>query len=233
MVPAAEPMPATPNGAKSLRWLASKAVNAMITNIASTPSLITTMIALTVADSLAPRISSSAHIAIRTIAGRFTIARLGVPRRRRQRMRHLEPEQIVQQLVQVAAPADRDRGGGHAVFQQQAGRHTHRDRLTQRGVRVRVRRARNRHGGGQFGVADSREPGRDAGDEEGDDHAGAGLRDRQRQHEEDAGADRRADPEHGQLERADTAFELVGRPIGDGRAGHRAAPQHLLCQADR
>ena len=44
----------------------------MMTNMTSTPSLIITMIALTVADSLAPRISSSAHIAIRMIAGTFT-----------------------------------------------------------------------------------------------------------------------------------------------------------------
>ena len=72
MVPAADPMPATPNGAKSLRWSASKAVNAMTANMTSTPSLISTMIALTLADSLAPRISSSAHIAISTTAGRFT-----------------------------------------------------------------------------------------------------------------------------------------------------------------
>ncbi len=72
MVPAAEPMPATPNGAKSRSWLESNAVNATITNIASTPSSISTMIAFTRADSIAPRISSSAHSPIRTIAGRFT-----------------------------------------------------------------------------------------------------------------------------------------------------------------
>ncbi len=71
-MPAAEPMPDTPRGAKSLRWPASKAVNATTTNISRTPSLITTMMALTLADSLAPRMSSSAHIPIRTIAGRFT-----------------------------------------------------------------------------------------------------------------------------------------------------------------
>ena len=72
-MPAAEPIPATPNGAKSFNWFASYAVNEMTTNMASTPSLISTMIALTFADSLAPRISSSAHNQIRKTAGKFTM----------------------------------------------------------------------------------------------------------------------------------------------------------------
>lgn len=72
MVPAADPMPATPNGAKSRRWCASKAVKATIANMTSTPSLIITMMALTFADSLAPRTSNSAHIPISAIAGTFT-----------------------------------------------------------------------------------------------------------------------------------------------------------------
>ena len=66
IVPAAAAMPAKPNGAKSAKWSPSNAVNAMTMNIASTVSLITTMIALTLADSLAPRISSSAHSATST-----------------------------------------------------------------------------------------------------------------------------------------------------------------------
>ena len=73
MVPAAEPIPATPKGAKSANRSALNAVNAMTTNNASTPSLITTMIVFTVADSLAPRISSSAHMTIRMMAGRLTM----------------------------------------------------------------------------------------------------------------------------------------------------------------
>ena len=116
-MPAAEPMPATPKGAKSRRWSASNAVKAMTTNTTSTPSLIITMTALTLADSLAPRISSNAHITISTTAGRFRSAGLCVPRRGRQRLRQLKSQDIAQQLVQIAAPADRDRGGGHPVFQ--------------------------------------------------------------------------------------------------------------------
>ena len=63
--------PAKPNGAKSAKWLLSNAVNAITMNIARTVSLITTMIALTRADSLAPRMSSSAHSATSTTAGRL------------------------------------------------------------------------------------------------------------------------------------------------------------------
>ena len=45
-------------------------------NSSSTPILIITMTALTFADSLAPRISSSAHSTIRTTAGRLNSAAL-------------------------------------------------------------------------------------------------------------------------------------------------------------
>ena len=43
------------------------------TNSASTPSLTSTITALTFADSLAPRMSSSAHATTSTTAGRLTI----------------------------------------------------------------------------------------------------------------------------------------------------------------
>ncbi len=72
MVPAADPIPETPNGAKSRRWFASNAVKATITKTTSTPSLIITMMALTLADSLAPRMSNNAHITINRTAGTFT-----------------------------------------------------------------------------------------------------------------------------------------------------------------
>ena len=44
----------------------------MIANMARTPSLMTTMTVFTAADSLAPRIRSSAHITMSTMAGRLT-----------------------------------------------------------------------------------------------------------------------------------------------------------------
>ena len=66
IVPAAVATPATPKGANPAKLSASKAVSAMTMNIASTTSLITTMIALSWADSLAPRISRSMHSPTRT-----------------------------------------------------------------------------------------------------------------------------------------------------------------------
>ena len=71
-MPAAALTPAAPNGAKSANRSVWNAVNAITANITSTPSLMTTMMLLTLADSLAPRISSSAHSMTRTRAGRFT-----------------------------------------------------------------------------------------------------------------------------------------------------------------
>ena len=72
MMPAALVMPCRPNGAKSERWSEFQPWMPMATNSSSTPILIITMTALTFADSLAPRISSSAHSTIRTTAGRLS-----------------------------------------------------------------------------------------------------------------------------------------------------------------
>lgn len=72
IVPAAAVMPATPLGAKSAKLSEWNPVNAITTNISRTATLMTTMVALTFADSDAPRIRRIAHIATRISAGRFT-----------------------------------------------------------------------------------------------------------------------------------------------------------------
>jgi hypothetical protein len=69
MMPAAELIPSKPKGAKSERLSESQPVTPTATNSSSTPSLIATITVLTVADSLAPRISSSMQRKIRTTAG--------------------------------------------------------------------------------------------------------------------------------------------------------------------
>ena len=71
MIPAAAAIPSTPNGVKSDRLSESQPVAPTTMNSTSTPILISTMIALTFADSLAPRISSDAHSRIRITAGRL------------------------------------------------------------------------------------------------------------------------------------------------------------------
>ena len=71
IVAAAALMPDAPESQKFEKWSALKAVSPMITNIISTPSLMITMTVLTIADSLAPRISRIVHIRISTTAGRL------------------------------------------------------------------------------------------------------------------------------------------------------------------
>ena len=73
MMPAAVVMPDNPNGAKSARLLEFQPVMPMTMNISRTPILISTITVLTVADSLAPRISSRAASRIRMTAGRLMI----------------------------------------------------------------------------------------------------------------------------------------------------------------
>src|SRR5680860_1386720 len=72
MIPAAAVTPLKPNGAKSARLSESQPWIPSRMNITRTPILISTMIALVLADSLAPRISSSVHRKIRMTAGKLS-----------------------------------------------------------------------------------------------------------------------------------------------------------------
>src|SRR5215208_5540532 len=71
MIPAAPVIPANPNGAKLAKLSLVQPNRPTTMNRTNTPSLISTITALTVADSLAPRISSSAHNPTSTTAGRL------------------------------------------------------------------------------------------------------------------------------------------------------------------
>src|ERR671915_11695 len=71
MMLAAVITPPAPNGAKSDRLSEFQPVTPTTTKSTSTPILISTMAALTLADSLAPRISSSVHSTTSAIAGRL------------------------------------------------------------------------------------------------------------------------------------------------------------------
>ena len=210
MMPAAEVTPSAPNGAKSDRLSESQPVAPTRMNRIRTATLISTITALTLADSLAPRMSSSVQRMIRTTAGVLNTppcsGAFG------ERLRDLEPEQVVEQLVEVLRPADGDRGRRDAVLQQQAGRDHHGDALAHGRVGVGVRRARHRHGAGQLGVADGREARDRAGEDEREDDGRPGDRHGLGEDDEDAGADRRADPEERELEEPDRARQLAARP---------------------
>src|SRR5215213_7162399 len=72
MMPAAVVTPFRPSGKKFVRLSDSQPDTPTTTNRIRTAILISTMVALTLADSLAPRSSSDAQSQISTIAGRLT-----------------------------------------------------------------------------------------------------------------------------------------------------------------
>ena len=143
--------------------------------------------------------------------GQVDEARLGIPRGGGQRGRDLPAEQVVQQLVQVAAPPDRHGRRRDPVLQQQAGRDAHRDHLAERRVGVGVRRPGDGDRGRHLGVRQRGQACRETGQHERDDHGGAGVGHRLVHDEEDARADGRADAEHHQRERAEGPFEALAR----------------------
>ena len=153
-MPAADVIPVTPNGAKSEQVVGVPALIPITMNSTRTPILISTMIALVLADSLAPRISSRVHRTTRMTAGRLRTPPCSGAWDRR--LGDREAEEVVEELVEVLRPADGDGGSGHAVLQQQAGGDADRGQLAQRRVRVGVRRSRDRDRAGQLGVADRR-----------------------------------------------------------------------------
>src|ERR1700712_3892447 len=73
MTPAAVITPLKPNGANGAKLSEFQPLIPMTMNRISTVILITTIVALTFADSLVPRMSSRAHSTTRTTAGRLTI----------------------------------------------------------------------------------------------------------------------------------------------------------------
>ena len=123
MTPAAAVMPAKPNGAKLARLSEFQPWTPMTMNMIRTPILMTTMTALVFADSLTPRISSSAHMMIRITAGRLMMppcsgafdTASGI----------WTAEDVAEELVEVLRPADGDGRAGHAPLEQQAGADPH------------------------------------------------------------------------------------------------------------
>ncbi len=103
---------------------------------------------------------------------------------------------------------DRDRGGGEHVFQHQVPADEPGDELAQGRVAVGVGAARDRHHGGEFGVAQAGEYAAQAGDDEGQDHGRSGVfgGGDTGQHK-DAGADDAADAQRGEGDRPEGTVE--------------------------
>ena len=160
IVPAAVATPAAPKGAKSAKWSASNAVKAMIENITSTVSLITTMIGVDLGRLAGPA-DQQDHAQEHQHHRRQVDDPGGLTRHAEgggeDRLRQLDAGDVDQRLVDVAAPADRHGGGRDPVLQQQAGGDAHRDDLAESGVRVGVGGAGDRHRRRHLRVADGRQ----------------------------------------------------------------------------
>ena len=150
-------------------------------------------------------------------------------RRLRDRVRQREAEGGVEQLVEVAAPADRDGRDRHAVLEDQVPADDPGDQLAHRRVGVGVGAARDRDRRRHLGVGQRGERAGHAGEDEREDDRRPGVADRLAQDDEDAGADDRAEAERGEVEQADRALERVvavlrvGDEGVDGLGGERAA----------
>ena len=124
-------------------------------------------------------------------------------------------EDLVQRGVQVGRPADRDGRGADDELEREVPADDERDQLAERRVGERVRAARDRHHGGELGVAERGERADDAGQHERQHDRGPGLGGRGVAGEhEDAGADDDADAEHGDVERAQLALEREALLLG-------------------
>ena len=134
-------------------------------------------------------------------------------RRVRQCVRQVHAE-LLDEAHDVAGPADRDRGRGEQVLEDQVPADEPGDEFAERGVRIRVSAARHGDHRGELRVAESGERAAEAGDQERHDERGSGVvrRSRARQHE-DAGADDGADAQQDEGARVERAVELV-RGVG-------------------
>ena len=152
---------------------------------------------------------------------------------RRQPGGQVEPE-MIEQLAEISRPSDRDADVADGVLDDQVPADDPGDELADRRIRVGVRRAGDRHHRRELGVAQRGESAGDRREDEREDdrRAGAGTRrvadDRRARRREDAGADRGAHAEGGEVPLAERPFEAAvcwrrrprsRRPTSSRRAG--------------
>ena len=140
--------------------------------------------------------------------------------------------------LEIARPGDRHGGVADGVFEDQVPADEPGGQFAQRGVGIGIGRAGDRHHGRELGVAERGEPAGHRHDEEGNHQrrpgadvlraAGGGGAGRG----EDARADDGAHPEHGELQRAQRAAQLMPRVGGfadqlvEGFAAEESGRQH-------
>ncbi len=141
-----------------------------------------------------------------------------------------EAERAVEQLVEVLAPADGDGRDGDAVLQDQAPAADPGYELAHGGVGVGVRGARDGDGARELGVGERREQRGQARDDEGDEDGRTGDRGGLAEDDEDAGAQGRADADHGQLPHGERTLQraaLTLAAFGDQLLDRLAAEQRV------
>ena len=117
-----------------------------------------------------------------------------------QRHGQVDAGEAFQHADRIARPADRDRAGGDGIFQHQRPADDPGHQLPEGGVAVGIGGAGDRDHGGKLRIAERGQPADHRGDDEAEEHAGAGELRGFRGEDEDAGADDAADAEHGELE---------------------------------
>jgi hypothetical protein len=121
-----------------------------------------------------------------------------------------------QELVHVAAPADRDGGHRDAVLEDQVPADDEGDELAHGGVGEGVRTARDGHRGGELGVGQGREQAGHRSQHERQHQARTGHAGTLTDHDEDAGADDGPDAHGRQAEGADGLPEPFALDLGLG-----------------
>jgi hypothetical protein len=122
---------------------------------------------------------------------------------------------LVHHVGEVRRPSDGDRAGAESELEDEVPADDPGRQLTEGGVREGVCRPRDRDRARELGVAQSREPTGDAGEDERQGDCRPCLDPgRLAGEHEDSGADDDADTEHGQIQRTQLLAQLVGGFFG-------------------
>ncbi len=154
-------------------------------------------------------------------------------------VRQIEAGQF-QEIIEIAGPADGDGDTGDAVFKNQIPSGDPGEKFAQGGVGIGIGRTGHGNHGGKFGIAQGRKDTGQAGEDEGEDDAGAGSGpacvsdDRRPDQHKDAGSDDRADAQRRKIPGAQRSFEAILRVVGVGqnaldRFGAEQSAGHGVC----
>lgn len=142
-----------------------------------------------------------------------------VPRRLAHRVRQDLPKSG-ECLVDVLSGTDGDRRYGHGIFQYEAPATDPGHAFAHGGVGVGVAGTGDRHQPGHLRVGDRREQCREARNDERDPDGRTGQRDGFAEDDQNAGAERGSDADHGQLQDAETADQGRAAFAASGFPGH-------------